>query len=326
MTVPYAPVMSNSDNINTNTIHIDIDKAGKKKSLIGGSLFSSSSGPSAPPEIQPLVSLQIAVSKAVASTTSAIPTADAEYDKLTDPSKPSPTPPVHAARLSALVKSLANAEGAVSESIKARRSLIEGLEKIIETNRTTLSAEETQKDTLASRKNAIEAKKREVEDRILRGLSAESTPVAQGSPGPASRPNGSTASPSDDAEPERPHVEELTPPPPGSLTPITPQAATQTEPVSTIEQPPTPADPRLTPRTPSVAPPQQQTAGADLLSSLSVPAARHYHDTSGSPDGGPMKRQKMDDDYPVFGTGEDAMADLDADVAELLRAESGGAH
>ena len=55
-----------------------------------------------------------------------------------------------------------------------------------------------------------------------------------------------------------------------------------------------------------------------------MPAVRHYADTSGSPGGGPMKRRKMDDDYPDFGTGDDAMADLDEDVAELLRAESGG--
>ncbi len=31
------------------------------------------------------------------------------------------------------------------------------------------------------------------------------------------------------------------------------------------------------------------------------------------------------DDYPDFGTGEDALADLDEDVAELLKQESGGA-
>lgn len=297
-------------------IYIDIDKAGKKKPLLGGSLFSSSSGPSAPPEIQPLVSLQIAVSKAVASTSSAVPTADTEYDKLNDPSKPTPTPPVHAARLSALVKNLANAEGAVSESIKARRGLIEGLEKIIESNRSALGAEETQKDTLTTRKNAIEAKKREVEDGIMRGLSAESTPAAHGSPHSGSRSNGGAASPNDNAsvDPERPHVEELTPPPPESITPAgSPTLATN------ILSPPT-ADPRLASRTP----PAPLTAGADLLSSLSMPPVRHYAGTPGSAGGGVAKKRKVDDDYPDFGTGEDAMADLDEDVAELLRAESGG--
>ena len=38
----------------------------------------------------------------------------------------------------------------------------------------------------------------------------------------------------------------------------------------------------------------------------------------------PQKKRKLGDDYPDFGGGEDAMADLDEDVAELLRAESRG--
>lgn len=269
------------------------------------------------------MSLQIAVSKAVATTTSAVPTADTEYDRLTDPSKSIPTPPVHAARLSALVKSLASAEGAVLESIKARRGLIEGLERIIENNRSALTAEEAQKETLTTRKNAMESKKREVEDGIMRGLSADSTPAAHGSPvAGSSRTNGTTSTPHEDLE--RPHVEELTPPPPESLTP----AGSPTKPESEamkVEQPPTLADPRLASRTPSAPPPQQPAAGADLLSSLSMPPVRHYAETSGSPGGGPSKKRKVNDDYPDFGTGEDALADLDEDVAELLKQESGGA-
>lgn len=304
---------------------LDIDKAGKKKPLLGGSLFSSSSGPAAPPEIQPIVSLQIAVSKAVATTTSTVPTADTEYDKLTDPTKPTPTPPVHAARLSALVKNLASAEGAVSESIKARRALIDGLEKIISNNRSALSTEETQKETLTTRKLAIESKKREVEDGIMRGLSADSTPLAHGSPHAGSRTNGNTTTLHEDLE--RPHVEELTPPPPESLTPAG-SPTTTSNPEPEAHPPPTPTDPRLATRTPSTAPPHQHlAAGADLLSSLSMPPVRHYADTSGSPGEQPSKKRKVnDDDYPDFGgTGDDALADLDEDVAELLKQESGGA-
>ena len=248
-----------------------------------------------------------------------MPTADSEYDKLTDPSKPTPTPPVHAARLSALLKNLANAEGAVSESIKARRNLIAGLKSIIETNRATLAREEAQKETLVTRKNVIEAKKREVEDGIMRGLSAPSTPVvAHGSPISDPRTNGGVMSPNDNAsvEPERPDVEELTPPPPESSTPAgTPLDATAAAPATHVH--PTPPFHHA-----PIAPP---TAGADLLSSLSMPPVRHYTGTPGSAGGGIAKKRKLDDDYPDFGSGEDAMADLDDDVAELLRAESGGA-
>ena len=299
---------------------LDKTRSSSKKPLLGGSLFSGSSGPSAPSEIEPLVPLQIGVSKAAATTLSAVPTADSEYDKLTDSSKPTPTPPVHAARLSALLKNLANAEGAVSESIKARRGLIAGLESIIETNRTALAGEEAQKETLTTRKSVIEAKKREVEDGIMRGLSAPSTPtVALGSPVSDPRTNGGAMSPTDNpsVEPERPDVEELTPPPQDSRMSTGFSAATTlVAPPSHVQSIPPPSHHA------PVAPP---TAGADLLSSLSMPPVRHYPGTPGSAGGGMAKKRKVDDDYPDFGIGEDAMADLDEDVAELLRAESGGA-
>lgn len=308
---------------------LDKSRSSNKKPLLGGSLFGSSSGPSAPPEIQPLVSLQIAVSKAAATTTSAVPTAETEYDKLNDPSKPTPTPPVHAARLSALVKSLASAESAVSESIKARRNLIEGLEKIIETNRAALATEEAQKDVLATRKISTEAKKRDVEDGIMRGLSAESTPVAaHGSPVSGSKTNGNSLSSIENAsvEPERPHVEELTPPPPESRTEETASPAPVT---NTTNQNPTPfssSDPRLAPPPPHSTAPHPPTAGADLLSSLSMPQqTRPYAGLEHSSSPQQKKRKLGSDDYPDFGAGEDAMADLDEDVAELLRAESRGA-
>jgi len=309
----------------------DVDKARRdsKKPLLGGSLFSNSSGPSAPSEIQPLVPLQIAVSKAVASTTSAIPTADSEYDKITDPSKPTPTAPVHAARLSALVKSLANAEGAVSESIKARRSLVEGLEKIIQSNRAALTTEVTQKETITTRKVAIEAKKREVEDGIMRGIiSAELTPkAAYGSPGVGPNTNGNATTPSDN-EPDRPDIEELTPPPELRTLEGEPTAANEGTMLGInvgLEQRSTSTDPRLASPVPSAPPPTHPPVappmvGADLLSSLSMPPVRQYAGTPGTP----AKKRKLDNDYQDFDGGEDAMANLDDDVAELLRAESGG--
>ena len=314
----------------TRASELDKSRSSNKKPLLGGSLFGSSSGPSAPPEIQPLVSLQIAVSKAAATTTSAVPTAETEYEKLNDPSKPTPTPPVHAARLSALVKSLASAESAVSESIKARRNLIEGLEKIIETNRAALATEEAQKDVLAARKISTEAKKRDVEDGIMRGLSAESTPIAaHGSPISGSKTNGNAVSPIDNAsvEPERPHVEELTPPPPESRTEEETASLAPTTTTNTLNQNATPfssSDPRLAPPPPSTAP-HPTTAGADLLSSLSMPQQTRPYAGGLEHNIPQQKKRKLgSDDYPDFGAGEDAMADLDEDVAELLRAESRG--
>ncbi|MCJ1465157.1 hypothetical protein MMC07_003773 [Pseudocyphellaria aurata] len=312
----------------------DLDKSGSagKKPLLGGSLFSSSSGPSAPTEIQPLVPLQISVSKAVASANSAAATADVEYEKLTDPSKTIPTPPVHAARLSALLKSLASAEGAVSESIKARRALLDGLEKIVGMNRTALVAEEAQHVEFSSRKGLIEVKKREVEDGIMRGLSAESSPAAPHAtltPDSKVHINGKGTPRSHDASSpqiERPHVQELTPPPVESLTPVGSPRAEARQPYSTTgstlvhtQQ----SANHLHPESMPVAPlPPAVTPGSDLLSSLSMPPVRHYASSPGAENA--YKRRRLEPDFSGFGAGEDAMADLDDDVAELLRAESGG--
>lgn len=102
--------------------------------------------------------------------------ADQEYDRLTNPAVQAPPPPVHAARLSGLLKSLASAEGAVAESIKARRALIGSLDKMLEKNREMLQVEEGEESEIASRKTLIETKKREVEDGIMRGLAEESNP------------------------------------------------------------------------------------------------------------------------------------------------------
>ena len=79
---------------------------------------------------------------------------------------------MHAAGLAALCKKLALAEGAVAESIKARKALITGLEQLLETNKRKLVDEEAQEADLKTRKDAIESRKRAVEEAILKGLSA----------------------------------------------------------------------------------------------------------------------------------------------------------
>jgi len=316
LTVPH--VTPANTNLNA---ELDKNRSSSKKPLLGGSLFSSASGPSAPAEIQPLVPLQIALSKASATTASAVPTADTEYDKLTDPTKNVPTPPVYAARLSALLKNLATAEGAVVDSIKARRGLLEGLEKIVQANRTSLAKEEEQHTLLSNRKNAIEARKREVEDGIMRGLSAESSPITHGSPLSDPRANGraSTTPLAVPSDPDRPAVEALTPPtlpqePPNDPPPFPNNGAPGIGPPHHPNNPtPSPGPPF-----PLAAPPQQ--AGSDLLSSLSMPPVRHY----ASPGGGLSKKRKLDDEAVAVLGGGDAMEGLDEDVAELLRQESGG--
>ena len=301
-----------------NSPELDKSRSSGRKPLLGGSLFSSSSGPSAPAELQPLVPLQIAVSKAVVSLEGSIPTAKAEFDKLMDPATAAPTPPVHAARLSALLKSLASAEGAVSESIKARLELIGGLEKLLESNRAALSSEQAQHEELSGRKTVVETKKRDVEDGIMRGLSAEtSNATVEGKTGSGTPSNGQHDG---SAEPERPQVEELTPPPIESLTPVGspgPAFHTLASGSDIASEQYNKADSSSVTQPPQLLPTAQ--VGFDLLSSLAVPPARNYIH---SPTNG-FKKRKVESDFGDF-MGGDAMEGLDEDVAELLRAESGG--
>jgi regulator of Ty1 transposition protein 103 len=283
---------------------VDKAKGPGKKTLMGNSLFGSgSSGSGMPKELESLGPLQIAVSKASIATNATIQTADLEYERLNEPNITLPSPPVYAARLSALMKSLANAESSVAESIKARRALVEGLEKIVETNRAQLAKDEEIYLNLTSRKTSTEAKKREVEDSIMRGMSTsvENSPV-NGSPGDRGK-SESTA-----AEPERPDYEALTPPPVESLTPTgSPKSSIPAEPVKReleVEDNPNVHDILAT------------MSGVSRVRSASAQATN----------GGSVKRRKMShgaEDFAVSLGGIDGgLGDLDEDVAELLRQES----
>ena len=293
---------------------LDKSRSSSKRSALGGSLFSSTS--SVPPELQQVATQQVALSKANATTASAVPTAESEYIKLTDPEKPIPTPPVYAARLSALLRSLSAAETAVSASLKARRTLLTGLESLVEENKAALTKEETQHTSFNERKTAIEAKKREVEDGIMRGMSAENSPVTPHHASSDPRTNGrASATPIANTDPDRPDVEELTPPPEPapSAAPVDVEDDYEPSPAATSGY----IEPTHTPQPTA----QHAQLGADLLSSLNLPPVRQY---SGSPQGSDPKRRKLNDEESAVFEGADAMADLDEDVAELLRQESGG--
>ncbi|THC92862.1 hypothetical protein EYZ11_007643 [Aspergillus tanneri] len=250
-----------------------------------------------PAELQPLVPLQVALSKAMVASSGSATAANTEYDKMHDPSVPLPTPPVHAARLSQLLKALANAESLVSEVIKSRTALIDGLEKLLETNRSALSKEQSLATQLSERKLETEGKKREVEDGIMRGLSAENSP----SPNVGDPSNGGETV-------SRPEVEALTPPPVEALTPV---GSPKQRPEEGVED-----DPQAT-ATFTLAgftyPAGASVPGADLSSAI------HSDIQQDSSNGLYAKKRKVthgEEDYAQFAAG-----DLDADVAELLKQE-----
>lgn len=207
--------------IEARTDEVDKSKGSSgKKTLMGQSLFTSTSSTGMPKEIESLAPLQIAVTKETISARPAIDTAQSEYVKLNDSSVALPSPPVHAARLSSLIKSLAAAESSVSASIKARKALIADLERILEINKAALAKDEETYLELDSRKTSTDAKKREVEDGIIRGLSSVEEPADNTVPGISALgddilspdlDHSAAAATGGDNGFGRPEIEELTP-------------------------------------------------------------------------------------------------------------------
>lgn len=178
----------------------DVDKSkasSGKKSLMGNSLFSSSTSTGMPKELESLGPLQTAVTKADFTTRPLVDAASSEYTKINDASSSQPSPPVYAASLSSLIKKLASAEAGLKESIAARKALLDDLKRLTEASQSVLAQDESQLADFTSKRIESENAKRDVEDSIIRGLS--STP----------QDDQKTEAVSDN----RPDVEELTPEP-----------------------------------------------------------------------------------------------------------------
>jgi len=173
---------------------LDKSKTSGGKKLMGNSLFSSGSG--VPKELESLVSLQTAVTKAEFSSRPLVGTATDEYTKVNDPGLQRPSAPVHAANLSSLIKKLAAAEAGIDDIVNARKALIADLKRVTEAAESALSNDETLVLDLAAKRTTAETTKRDVEDSILRGFTTT--------------PNESDEVVVDD---NRPDVEELTPEP-----------------------------------------------------------------------------------------------------------------
>ncbi|KAF2492782.1 DUF618-domain-containing protein [Lophium mytilinum] len=320
------------DGIEKQLDEVDRSRGPGKKAALGGSLFASNSS-TTPPELQPLLPLQSACTRAATLSKTAVDNADAMYDQQIH-ANPVPTPPVHAARLSTLFGTLATAETAVATSIEARKKLIASFEAMLDAHRGTLAKEEQQKAELSTRRTAIETRKRDVEDAIMRGLSAAET-ATRITPIPSR-----TSSITLDADPQRPEAEELTPPPVESFTPVGSPSQVPlpdvpddvfAEPLDHLVEPvavPAPHPPHSShfsaPATGIAAP------GADLLSSLTGGGAAsgilngngHPAIHPGSGAGGFNKKRKMsrsaaEDEFAPF-VGDDAMAGIDDDVAGML--------
>lgn len=218
-----------------------------------------------------------------------ISSADQEYEKQTGPSIPAPSAPVYAARLNGLLKTLANAESAVADCVKAREGLVSGLEKLLESNRTALEHDRQAATKLSKRKREIEEKKQQVEVGIMQALGSSEN---NGSP----TERGSASPP---PEPDRPEMEALTPPSTEALTP----PPIDTEPSEAPER--SKGHEAATDNPP-------EASGMEMLSNLassyqSLPVSSH----------GSNKRRRVDDgeDLPDLG-GDNG---IDPDVAAMLK-------
>lgn len=204
------------------------------------------------------------------------------------PSATPPSAPVYAARLNGLLKTLANAEGAVEQCVKARRTLVGELQKILDNNKAALAADEEQLETFKKRKVEVDDKKRDVEFAIMQGLSGTNSPIP-------SRPNEQAA-----PELEQPEVEALTPP---SIGPEEPEDADEAQWSSEV--------------VPDNGPAQQNAAhGIEMLSDL----ASHYNSLPTTLNGSKKRRLDSGEEFPDL-DGDDG---IEADVAEMLRKDSTG--
>ncbi|KAJ5836042.1 RNA polymerase II large subunit CTD [Penicillium robsamsonii] len=284
----------------------ELDKARptNKKQTLGGSFFKDTSSGSTPSELQPLNPLQVALTKAVINSNNSATTATSEFDKLHDPKAPKPTLPVHAARLSSLLKTLANAENSVSEVIKSRRALIDGLEKILQTNRAELSKEEALSAELSQKKSSVDTQKREVEDAIMRGLPSEEST----NPGEHSGHDDASA---------RPEVEALTPPPVEAITPVgSPQPEKQQLRRGPFTEE---ADDDTSEWNPMNIPNIQESGNGTAITDQSTIVSPGHDNNFDITTDGHAKRRKIshgEEDYAAFAGG-----DLDADVANLLASQ-----
>jgi len=329
------------ESVDARFAELDRSKGGKTGGKLGGSLFG---GGSVPAELDGVAKSQAGVTKADATSKPAVNMANTEFAKMMDANTALPTPPVHAARLSALLRNLASAQGAVEASINARQELLAGLEKLVESNRSRLVEDEATAADLASKRESIETKKKEVEDGIMRGLSNPSSPHESTPPiGFLADPpvNGGTDGHIPSTEPAAPEAEGFTPPPP-DVESFTPPPASETltgDPLAVLgeatpaehlltsstgaeairEQPPALNEPPPAFEPPPALPDPSKGTGAaaaaadDFLNNLNSERVRQASTefpaaaTNGNPGDPRLKRRKMGHHKPSTGDVDDEM-------------------
>ncbi|EPE09469.1 hypothetical protein F503_07245 [Ophiostoma piceae UAMH 11346] len=275
----------------------ELDRAkGTSRTAIGGSIFgnsnsnSQSAAAAVPQEFAPLVAAQQGVTKLLISTQGSVSKADTDYEKVL--SGEPPAAPVHAARLTGLLRSITDGEDAMAQMIKARLDMKAALDVIQVQYQKLLDADKQRLQQLEQRRLLVGDMKRQVEDKIMRELSGDNNAAGHSS--------GSATL----QEPERPQMEALTPPSNEPDEPVYPGADDTAQPEASNNGAHAQEDSGAT----------SATTAIDILSHLAsaqaVPVSAN----------GTNKRRRVDtgEELPDLDDG------IDADVAESLRQDSLG--
>ena len=287
---------------------LDKERSTNKRSLLGGSLFAGGTA-TIPPELEPISTHQIALSRTLLPVTTSVSHANTEYEKLFASAQVSSSLPVRAAQLSGLLKSLASAENAVNESIKARNLLIEGLERLLEQNHASVKEELSHVERLRGKREKVELEKNGVEDAIMQGLSsveedvqtrAEKLEEQDATDGLSNTTTWQNAS--------RPDVEPLTPPPQSTTPPFDPPDATP------ILHPPNQEPAQVSPGESRTL---AQMASVDPRRAKVRPRPTSAATTNGVAPNIKRRKTSQDEEFGGF-SNSDALEGLDKDVVDML--------
>ncbi|KAH8153115.1 uncharacterized protein LAJ45_02702 [Morchella importuna] len=249
---------------------------------LGGGSLSGGGTSNVPLEFTPIINSHKGLQTKLSSSTIAVGMANTEYQKQFD-TDTLPVPPVYAARLSSLLKTLDNAHIAVKGAIEAREAHIRNLEKLLQASKKALEIEKDKFNDITEKRQKTESTKVEVEMMILRDMEESKNNGGDGMD--ISHGNHTSTSPDDLKSPE---IEALTPPHQISFEPPPPPSASEAHHQHSIA-PAVPPEPHVF-----------HQGASELLASLSAPL-----------NGGGLKREKREDVNMFEG--------LDDDVADMFR-------
>ncbi|KAI5779690.1 RNA polymerase II-binding domain-containing protein [Geopyxis carbonaria] len=227
-----------------------------------------------PLELVPIMKTHKDLAEKASSVTISTGTANTEFQKQFD-TENLPPPPVYAARLSSLLKTLDTADHAIKGAIEARKAHIRNIERLLEQSRTALVKDENTAHDIQNKKSRTEQTKNDVENMIVNTMDDNSN-------GDGCGQSGGIDSKSPD-EIKSPEIEALTPPAQIVFEPEPPVSASALHHQHSLA-------PGVPPQ-----PPEFHSGASELLASLSGP----LHN------GGGLKRAKDEDSNMFEGIDED---------------------